>query len=65
MSFHSKSGNSVVSESDLGCKEHLEYVTFLELFETLKGDLELIRSQESGGIVNNLDTEKGDHGHGD
>lgn len=33
-------------------------VTFLELFEALKGDLELVRSKERGGIVNNLDPEK-------
>jgi hypothetical protein len=38
---------------------------FLELFETFKCDLELVGSDEGGRVVENLDTEQRDDGHGD
>lgn len=40
-------------------------LTFLKLFETLEGDLELVRCGEGGRVVENLDPEKRDDGHSD
>lgn len=37
---------------------------FLELFETFKGDLELVGSDEGGRVVEDLDPEQRDDGHG-
>lgn len=39
-------------------------LTFLELLETLKSNLELVRCGEGGRVVQDLDPEKRDDGHG-
>jgi hypothetical protein len=37
--------------------------TLLQLFKTLKGDLELIRRVEGGGVIFNLDAKKRNDRH--
>lgn len=39
--------------------------TFLKLLETLKSNLELVRSSERGGVVEHLDPQKRDDRHDD
>lgn len=39
--------------------------TFLKLLQTLKCDLELVRSQKRRGVVQHLDTEQGNNRHDD
>lgn len=37
--------------------------TFLKLFETLKGDFELVRRAEGGWVFEDIDAQKRDDGH--